>query len=247
METPLLRRHEVEYPESDGKPMAETDVHRDLMLYLIDALRRRFVEHPAFYASGNLFVYYEEGDVHKFVAPDFFVVRGVPKRWRRIFKVWEEKKGPDIVIELTSQSTDVEDRGNKRAIYEELGVKEYFIFDPEAARTRLTGFRLQDGYFQHLAPSRAAGDLTVYASEVLELELHGHGRELRWVDPSTGQPLTVPREAYEQAKEAVERAELEQRRAEREKERADREKERADHEKERAERLEAELRKLRDG
>jgi Uma2 family endonuclease len=273
MPAPELRPAAIHYPESDGKPMAETDVHRDLMVDLIAALAWRFRDDPEFYVSGNLFVYYQEGDAHKVVAPDVFVVRGVPKRRRRIYKVWDETKGPDLVIELTSASTDVEDRGNKRAVYEELGVKEYFIFDPEAARTRFTGFSLKDGFLVPAPPTRAAGDLIVYASAVLGLELHGRRSELRWVDPATEEALPIPRDAYEQSSAALELAERERERAEREheiakrereraeqgheiaereRERAEREheaarreRERADQEKARADRLEAELKKLR--
>ena len=78
MAIPLLGRREVNYPDSDGKPLAETDVHRELMLHLIDALRRHFLGNPTVYVSGNLFVYYEEGNPGANVAPDVFVVRGSP-------------------------------------------------------------------------------------------------------------------------------------------------------------------------
>ena len=89
---------EVIYPESDGKPMAETDVHRDWMVCIIERLKWRY-RRKRVYVSGNLLIYYEQGNPKKSVAPDTFVVFGVQSGRRRIFKVWEEGKAPDVVIE----------------------------------------------------------------------------------------------------------------------------------------------------
>ena len=70
---------EVEYPTSDGKPMAETDVHRDLMMDLIRTLGAHYAADPMVYVSGNLLLFYEEGNKRKHVSPDVFVVRGHPE------------------------------------------------------------------------------------------------------------------------------------------------------------------------
>ena len=42
----------IEYPESDGKPMAETDVHRDVIVRIIQLLQA-FLAHSVAYVSGN--------------------------------------------------------------------------------------------------------------------------------------------------------------------------------------------------
>ncbi len=202
------------YPESDGKPMAESDLHRTLMLDLIDVADRRFQSDLEFYVSGNLFIYYEEGHPEKAVAPDFFVVRGVRKGPRRVYKLWEEKKSPQLVIELTSPSTHLEDLGNKRAIYEELEVQEYFIFDPEGGRFQpaARGFALKQGAFQQIRPTLSEGGKTIFSSSVLGLELHGQGQSLRLVDPATGEALPTSKELerrLEQEKRRAEAAEKE--------------------------------------
>ncbi|HMV49864.1 MAG TPA: Uma2 family endonuclease, partial [Blastocatellia bacterium] len=75
------------YPESDGKPMAETDIHRNLLADLVFTLDNHFRHQPDVYVSGNLLVYYVEGNPAKCFAPDVFVVRGVPKNQRRIYKL----------------------------------------------------------------------------------------------------------------------------------------------------------------
>ena len=96
------------YPESDGKPMAETDLHRNLLLDFIQMLEHHFRE-DAVYVSGNLMMYYQRGDRSKSVAPDVFVVHGLGKKPRRTFLTWEEGKTPDFVLEVASRSTYRED------------------------------------------------------------------------------------------------------------------------------------------
>jgi len=121
---------QVVYPERDGRPVAETDVHIEQLLELRETLAWYFRDDPQVYVSGNLLLYYVEGNPNERIAPDVFVVFGVPKGQRRVYKVWEEGKGPDVVFEITSCSTRREDLGEKKLIYADLGVKEYFLFDP---------------------------------------------------------------------------------------------------------------------
>ena len=123
------RVKEIHYPESDGKPMAETDLHRELMYHIIHALQA-FLADTLAYVSGNLLVYYEKGNPRRSVAPDCFVVFGVEQRRRRIYKTWEEGRGPDVVFEVTSRSTRREDMVDKMGLYARLGIQEYFLYDP---------------------------------------------------------------------------------------------------------------------
>lgn len=174
------------YPESDGKPMAETDIHRQLLSDLIGALETFFQNQPDLYVSGNLLIYYVEGNPKKRIAPDVFVARGVEKRQRRIYKLWEEGIAPQVVIELTSRQTWREDLQEKWRLYEELGVEEYFIFDPEYdyLDDPLVGYRLKDGKYK----VRGARDRRL-RSKVLGLELVDTGDTLRLFDPASGKFL----------------------------------------------------------
>ncbi|HWE37171.1 MAG TPA: Uma2 family endonuclease [Isosphaeraceae bacterium] len=188
---------ELDYPTSDGKPMAETERHRDEMMDLIWTLQRHFAGDPMVCVSGNLLLFYEEGNKRKHISPDVFVVRGVPKRERLNYLVWREGKGPDFVIELTSKSTRAEDRKTKLALYRDvLHVSEYILFDPlaEYLRPPLQGFRLVDGEYTPIAP--VAGRLP---SAVLGLHLERDGQSLRLVDPATAQRLLTPRQLAEAA------------------------------------------------
>jgi len=198
----------IYYPESDGEPMAETDTHRKQMMYLLDALEDHFRDDPNVYVAGNLFVYYQEGDPGRVVAPDVFVVKGVPKRDRRIYQVWKEDKGPDVVFELTSRGTRQEDLGPKKGTYEMLGVEEYFIFDPlgEYLEPRLVGFRLAKWGYRPIEGEEPL------VSRVLGLELRVEGEMLRLVDPATGEKLLTSLEAQEARRRAE--AQVERLRAE---------------------------------
>jgi len=204
---PLIPTKTSYYPESDGEPMAETDTHRNLMIYLIEALTDRYRDDPQVYVAGNLFLYYAEGDPTSAIAPDVFVVFGIPRGNRRVYKVWEEGKGPDVVIELTSKGTMWKDRGAKKGIYEALGVTEYFLYDPlqEYLSPLLQGYRLTgDGY-------RRIEEQSV-VSDVLGLELRDEEGFLRLYDLETGEKLLTPLEAQAARRQAE--AELERLRAE---------------------------------
>ena len=54
----------------------------------------------------------------EFMGPDVFAVVGVPKGERKSWVVWEEGKGPDVVIELLSESTAEYDKTEKKRLYE---------------------------------------------------------------------------------------------------------------------------------
>jgi Uma2 family endonuclease len=201
------KKREIEYPTSDGRPMAETDVHRDDMVDLIQTLKARYATNPTVYVSGNLLIYYVEGDKHKHVSPDVFVVRGIPNHRRLYYLVWEEGKAPEVVIELTSKSTRREDLKEKFLLYQDtFKVKEYFLFDPyaEYLEPPLQGYRLRKGKF---APVKMVkGRLP---SKILALHLERVGEELRLVDPATGQRLPTREEATAQAEAARQQAEAE--------------------------------------
>src|SRR5262249_31290833 len=92
---PPLQR--IEYPESDGKPLGEPDAHRREILAIIAMLEHYFAANAEVYISGNLMLYYEEGNPGAVVSPDVFVVKGVPKKERRTYKLWEEGRPPAVV------------------------------------------------------------------------------------------------------------------------------------------------------
>jgi Uma2 family endonuclease len=184
------------YPTSDGKPMAETDWHRELMVTLIQILKIYYSGVPLVYVSGNLLVFYVPGNKRRHVSPDVFVVKGVPGHNRPNYLVWEEKT-LDLVIELTSSSTRSEDVKKKFQLYQDvLKVKEYFLFDPrlDYLDPPLLGYRLVRGKYQPIRPVHGR-----LPSKVLGLHLERDGDQLRLFDPATGQWLPTPQETAIQA------------------------------------------------
>lgn len=191
----------VHYPESDGRPMAESELHRKEMTYLVDALEDHFRGDPRVYVGGNLFLYYKKGNPRAVVALDVFVVRGVPKRLRKTYKLWEEGIPPGLIVEVTSESTREEDLGPKRDCYEQLGVAEYFLYDPTAdyLENRLEGLRLVEGRYRPVQPEPDRSLLSRTAGVVLTLE----GSRVRLADAATGERLL----RFEERTAALEAAE----------------------------------------
>jgi Uma2 family endonuclease len=180
------------YPTSDGKPMAETDRHRDLMLDLIQTLKDYFAAVTMVYVTGNLLLFYERGNKRRHVSPDVFVVKGVPNRERLNYLTWEEGRNPNVVMELTSSSTRHQDVTRKFRLYQDtLKVKEYFLFDPfgDYLKPPLQGYRLRSGQYHPIRP--VAGRLP---SRELGLHLEADGSDLRLYDPMTEQWLPTPQE-----------------------------------------------------
>ena len=201
------------YPTSDGRPMAETDIHRDLMIDLIATLRAYYAREENVYVSGNLLICYDRANGRRHVSPDVFVVEGVEKHTRDNFLVWEEGRAPCFVIELTSASTRDEDLTTKMALYRDvLKVKEYYLFDPngEYLTPSMRGLRLRGGVYRQIRP--VAGRLP---SQTTGLHLERDGTALRFWNPVTEERLPLPIEDAEQrvAEEALARRSAERRAA----------------------------------
>ncbi len=227
----------------DGEPM-ETSRHRFQMNLLIDSLADAWADRNDFYVGGNMFVYFSELQIKKndFRGPDVFVVLDVERKERKCWVAWEEGgRLPDVVIELTSDSTRKVDHVDKKRTYAKVWrLPAYFIFDPETAK--LEGFHLDVDRRDYvpLSPDER-GDLAVPSMDlklgVRRGKLHEfEGDFLRWID-ADGEPLPAP----------LERAEQEQKRAEQEQKRAEHEAARALAAEREVERLRVELERLRRG
>lgn len=224
--------------------MAESDPARDYLIYGVEALRQYFWPRSDIYVSGNLWLSYEQGVPDAVVCPDVFVVFGVENRPRTSYRVWQENhKMPDWVMEITSAKTRHKDDNDKPITYAQMGVPEYFHYDPtgDYLNPPLKGRRLQaDGSYRLLTPKPIPDGGFALTSTVLGLEFHLLKTGLlRFFDPEQGEYLRTPQETEQARQQEYERAEQAQARAEQEQERT--EQERA-----RAEQAEAELQALRD-
>jgi len=239
-----LADEEIYYPETDGKPMGETEYHVAAILYLYGALDLYFQQRKV-HVAADLFLYYEQGNPRAVKAPDVMVIKGLDKEFRRIFQTWKEKAVPCVVFEVTSRNTLEEDRGGKRDLYARLGVAEYFIFDPEgeALDPPLEGYRLKDKQYVPIRPGR---DGSLRCKE-LGLRVRAEGYLPRLIDAKTGQPLPTTREIYEHEQQRAEQAEQERQRAQQERQRAQQAEQRARQAEAETTRLREELERLRRG
>jgi Uma2 family endonuclease len=200
---------EDELPCDDGMPM-ETQRHALQMQLLIDPLRLIWADRMDAYVGGNMFIYFSLEQVRHqdFRGPDFFAVLGVPKRERKSWVVWQEGKGPDVVIELLSESTAAQDKGEKKDIYQDrLRVPEYFWFDPFTGEW--AGFVLRNRGYEPLTED-SQGRLISQCLELALLRWDGvyqdvEARWLRWVTLEgtlLPTPQEVATETQQQAAEA---------------------------------------------
>ena len=204
------------YPESDGKPMAETDMHAMAIIDLRHRFDGFFADNLDTYVSGTIVMYDVEGPGRTAVSPDILVSFGIGKKLRRTYKVWEEGKPPDFVMEFSSKGTFQNDLGHKKAHYASMGIPEYFLCDIDRRYlpTPLMGFRLKDGIYERI-PENADGSIS---SVTLGVSFHLLDEGLAVYDEAMGQRLQTPAEAAEQraeqeaaarAREAAARAESE--------------------------------------
>lgn len=201
---PAYAIDEIDYPESDGQPVAETQAHFDELVDEVKQLESYFRDDPDVWVAGDLFVYFKKGEPKAVAAPDVLVVRGVEKKQRRKYLLWEEGVPPCFVVELTSKSTKQEDTGSKKQKYAQMGVEELFLFDVlgEYLEPRFQGFRLMGGSYR---PMRPLPDGSLH-SRTLGLTLKPEGQNLRLVETSTGKPLLRLAEVDEARRAAEQRA-----------------------------------------
>jgi len=184
-------RRRIYYPESDGKPLGETEVYVFELIRILTTLRPWFRRLVNIYVGGNMMFYHEEGNPKASLSPDVFVVFGVPTTPpRRTYKLWEEGVPPAAVFEITSRKTRREDLGKKHDLYERIGVREYILYDPlgEYLRPPLQGSRLTDGTYAPIAPEPDGA----LHSEALGLTLRLVEGRLRLFDRTSGAELLSP-------------------------------------------------------
>ena len=191
----------IEYPSSDGEPMAENKWQYTAMTDTTSALENQFIHRPDIFVGSDMLMYYRMNDNATRVAPDVFVVFGAEgKHFRDSWIVWREGKAPDFVMEVASPSTWRRDAAEKRDIYAGMGVTEYWRFDPTGDHftPALVGETLVDGQYSSMPLETDADGILRGRSAVLGLDICVlPGLELRLYDPATGLWLLTHRESEE--------------------------------------------------
>ena len=207
----------IVYPSSDGKPVAETFVHLYAMLVTIEVLTQ-YLQGQQATVLGNQFMYYAQGFPKLRVAPDVMVIFGVEPGGRDNYKIWEEGEVPSVIFEMTSQGTRSKDEVFKKTLYAQLGVQEYWLFDPknEWLDPALQGYRLRVGpeepYYEPISDG---------ICEPLQLQLVHEEQLIGFYRQDNGERLLIPSELAVALKQAALAKQQAERQAEEERQRAD--------------------------
>ena len=207
--TPPAAAPEVDYPESDGLPMADNTVQARWIVTIQGGLDALFRDDPAVFVAMDLFWYPVEGDNKTVLAPDVMVAFGRPKDDRRgSYRQWDEGGvAPQVVFEVLSPSNDPREMRAKREFYERHGAEEYYEFDPDSDPVTLRGWRRRDGSLVEIQP--ISGWVSPRLGVRFEL-----GDDLTIIRPD-GRPFETYREVERRAGESERRAQEERLRADR--------------------------------
>jgi Uma2 family endonuclease len=231
-----VAQSEIFYPSADGEPVAETYDHLYVLLTTLEVLKQYLADTQATVLA-NQFMYYAQGYPKLRVAPDVMVIFDVTPGGRDNYKIWEEGQVPSVIFEMTSSGTKDQDQIFKKTLYEQLGVKEYWLFDPkrEWQEEQLRGYRLRGEIYEPISDSR---------SEPLQLRLQAEGRLINFYREDTGEKLLIPGELAQALRDEVVARQQAEAQVEAERQRAEAESLRAEQAQAQVEQLKARLRSL---
>ena len=238
--SPVAEADAVEYPERQW--IAQSVWHGDAVRLATDALQHRFRDREDVLVAMELVVYYERGTNTAWLRPDVQVVFGVERGGNRsTYRVWEEGKVPDFVLEVASPSTAAHDARYKAGEYARIGVQEYWRLDPQGAllETALEGYAVTAGRYEPVEVVERPGGGRQLRSRVLGLDVRSRKRDgatvLVFTDPRTGEEFDGALEEAERRRRIAEdRAKAERDRADAAEDRVTAERDRADAERDRA-------------
>jgi Uma2 family endonuclease len=233
---PVSVESEILYPSADGQPVAETYDHLYALLTTLEVLKQYLANRQAT-VLGNQFLYYAQGFPKLGVAPDVMVIFDVAPGGRDNYKIWQEGQVPTVIFEMTSFGTKGQDEIFKKTLYEQLGVKEYWLFDPKSewVEQQLRGYRLRKEIYEPIQDGR---------SEPLQLRLVVEARLIGFYREDTGEKLLIPNELAEALRKEVLARQQAEELVEQERQRAEQERQRAEQAQLQIEQLKARLRSL---
>ena len=148
---------------------------------IIDAHLKSLYPPEEVFIDTNTPVCYNRDNLNDRVMPDVYIAFNVDAqaiRQRKLYLPWEAGKPPDFVLEVGSMSTSQNDLGPKRDRYAQIGVLEYWRFDPSGGGhygQPLTGERLVNGVYLPI-------ELTTEPDGILKGHSPILGRSLCWQD-----------------------------------------------------------------
>jgi Uma2 family endonuclease len=196
---------EIEYPESDGEPMAENTEQFDWITLIKGNLDCVFRDDPNVFVAGDLLWYPVEGNDKIRRAPDVMVALGRPKGRRGSYLQWLEGGiAPQVVFEILSPGNRGEELARKFAFYETYGVEEYYIYDPD--------FHTLEGWLRAVGTLRPIPAMDGWTSPGLGIRFEHNEDQFRLYRPD-GRPFLTRVELGRQVEEVQRRADAQQQRA----------------------------------
>ncbi len=189
----------IEYPDSDGQPMAENTLQFEWIVTIKGGLEAVFRNCPDVFVAGDLLWYPVEGRPDLRTAPDALVALGRPKGYRGSYNQWEEGGiAPQVVVEVLSPGKRAGRMIAKFRFYEKFGVQEYYVYDPETFE--LTGWQRAGNELQEIP------EMNGWVSPLLKVRFDLSSGELKLYRPD-GQPFKTYLELVEQSEAEHQRAE----------------------------------------
>lgn len=131
--SPIHTAPKIDYPDSDGQPMADNTQQFRWIVLIKENLELLFANDSKVFVAGDLLWYPVEGSPEIRVAPDVMVAFDRPKGDRGSYKQWLEGNiAPQVVFEILSPGNRLKEMTKKLQFYDRHGVEEYYIYDPES-------------------------------------------------------------------------------------------------------------------
>ncbi len=213
----------INYPESDGKPMADNTLQYQWIVTIKENLDELLPD----FVAGDLLWYPVERDNKTRVAPDVMVAIGRPKGHRGSYQQWLENDiAPQVVFEILSPGNTKKEMSRKLDFYQEYRVFEYYVYNPD--KETLLGYIRQGDTLIRIA------QMSGWTSPLLNIRFELSSSGLTIFYP-TGEPFLSWQEAASLRRQARTLAEQERLRAQEANHRAEQEHLRAEEEHLRAE------------
>ena len=103
------------------------------ILDAVTILEARYKDDPTVFVDAGTVICYNPENLNDRVFPDCYVAFDVPAGAifsQNGYLIWQVGKAPDFALEVASESTARRDITFKRELYERIGVREYWRFDP---------------------------------------------------------------------------------------------------------------------
>ena len=211
--SPIHTAPKIDYPDSDGQPMADNTQQFRWIVLIKENLELLFANDSKVFVAGDLLWYPVEGSPEIRVAPDVMVAFDRPKGDRGSYKQWLEGNiAPQVVFEILSPGNRLKEMTKKLQFYDRHGVEEYYIYDPES--NDLHGLYRQDKRLNIIE------DINNWTSPRLQIRFTLTEETLEIYRPD-GQKFLTTIELSQRFEQEHQRAEQERQRAEQEYQRAE--------------------------